>query len=59
MVIDGEHLTSTEQERLGIAACEPDRERTGYEVTVVFVEVTDDILAVIRDVAGASVVLPG
>lgn len=42
-----------------VAACEPDRDRAGYEVTVVFLEVTDDILAVIRDVAGVTVVLPG
>ena len=42
-----------------VAACEPDEAGDGYEVTVVFVEVTDDILAVIRDVAGVTVVLPG
>ena len=42
-----------------VAACERDDSGNSYEVTVVFVEVTDDILAVIRDVAGVSVVLPG
>ena len=41
-----------------VAACERDGSG-GYEVTVVFVEVTDDIMAVIRDVAGVTVVLPG
>ncbi len=42
-----------------VAACEPDGTGNGYEVTVVFVEVTDDILAVIRDVAGVTAILPG
>ena len=42
-----------------VAECEPIPGGDEYEVTVVFLEVTDDILAVIRDVVGASVVLPG
>ena len=42
-----------------VAACEPAATGNGYEVTVVFVEVTDDILAVIRDVAGVTTILPG
>ena len=42
-----------------VAACERDGGAGTYEVTVVFVEVTDDILAIIRDVAGVGVGLAG
>ena len=42
-----------------VAACEPSPGGEGYEVTVVFVEVTDDILAAIRDLSDAAVGLPG
>ena len=42
-----------------VAACERNPSGEGYDVTVVFVEVTDDILAAIRDLSGATVGLPG
>ena len=42
-----------------VAECERAAGGEEYEVTVYFLEVTEDILSVIRDVAGASVVLPG
>ncbi len=41
-----------------VVDCERDLEGEDYLVTVVFLEVTDDILAVIREVA-ATVALPG
>ena len=42
-----------------VAACEHHPGGEGYDVTVVFVEVTDDILAAIRDLSGTTVGLPG
>ena len=41
-----------------VVDCQRDEEHAGYLVTVVFLEVTEDIQAVIREVA-ASVALPG
>ncbi len=41
-----------------VVACERDMETADYLVTVVFLEVTEDIQAVIREVA-VSVALPG
>ena len=41
-----------------VVDCQRDEDGNGYLVTVVFLEVTDDILAVIREVT-ISVALPG
>ncbi len=37
-----------------VVACEPFAQGTGFVATVLFLEVTDDILAVIRDVMPAA-----
>ena len=37
-----------------VVACQPAQGKPGYEVTVAFWEVTDDILAVIRDVVPSA-----
>ena len=42
-----------------VAECERVAGCEEYEVTVVFLEVTEDILAIIRDVACVGMVLPG
>ena len=42
-----------------VVACERHKNGDGYEGTAVFVEITDDILAVIRDVGRVDFMLPG